>query len=183
MKRRSAGKRRKTRETNIDLRLDLDGSGRAKVEIQDRWLRHMLESLCRFSGFDLTLRAEGDFLHHANEDIAITLGRALRDAVAGRPIRRIGSATVPMDDALVVVSVDLVDRPFYDSTLPDDMLEHFLRSFAMEARITLHNVVLKGKNYHHINEATFKALGLALKEATRPIGGGELSTKGRVRWK
>jgi len=180
---RAAGRKRKTRETRIDLRLDLDGSGQAKVEIQDRWLRHMLESLCRFSGFDLSVKAQGDFLHHANEDIAITLGRALRDALDGRPVRRIGSATVPMDDALVVVSVDLVDRPFYDSTLPDDMLEHFLRSFAMEARITLHNVVLKGKNYHHINEATFKALGLALKEAATPQGREEMSTKGRVRWK
>lgn len=179
---RWAGKRRKTRETRIDLRLTLDGAGKAEVDIPDRWLRHMLESLCKFSGFDLKLKASGDFMHHINEDIAITLGRAFRQAIDGRPVRRVGGATVAMDDALVLVSVDLVDRPYYDSTLPDDMLEHFMRSFATEARVTLHNVVLKGKNYHHINEATFKAFGMALHQATRPAEGLR-STKGAVRWK
>ena len=87
-----------------------------------------------------------------------------------------------MDDALVMVTVDLVDRPYCEVELPDEMLEHFMRSFAMESRITLHQVRLRGKNYHHINEASFKALGMALREATRP-GEDLLSTKSKVRWK
>jgi imidazoleglycerol-phosphate dehydratase len=97
-------------------------------------------------------------------------------------VQRVGTATIPMDEALVTVSVDLVDRPYCQVDLPDEMLEHFFRSLALEARITLHNLVHRGKNFHHINEATFKAFGMALHQATRPAG--ELqSTKGRVNWK
>ncbi len=173
---------RKTKETDVALALALDGSGRYDIDLPDRWLRHMLESFAKFARFDLRIRARGDFHHHINEDVAITLGKAFRDALRSRPVRRVGSATVPMDDALVTVSVDLVDRPYCHVDLPDEMLAHFLRSFAMEARITLHNVVVRGKNFHHVNEACFKALGLALGEATRA----ELelrSTKGSVRWR
>lgn len=173
---------RKTRETEIALSVDLDGSGAYDVELPDRWLKHMLESLAKFGRFDLKVRAKGDFHHHINEDVAITLGRAFKDALRGRPVRRVGTATVPMDDALVTVSVDLVDRPYCEVDLPDEMLVHFLRSFAMEARITLHNVVVRGKNFHHINEACFKALGLALREAVQPAAALQ-STKGAVRWK
>jgi imidazoleglycerol-phosphate dehydratase len=173
---------RKTRETNVDVAIDLDGEGRFDVRLPDRWLRHMLESVARFGRFDLRVKADGDFHHHVNEDVAITLGRAFKDALQGRPVQRVGTATVPMDDALVTVSVDLVDRPYCHVDLPDEMLSHFLRSFAMEARITLHNVVVRGKNFHHVNEACFKALGMALHQATRPAP--ELkSTKGAVRWK
>ena len=174
--------KRKTRETQVGVQVDLDGTGRYSIQIPDKWLRHMLESVARFGLFDLKIQANGDFDHHIIEDVAITLGRAFREALQGRPVRRVGTASVPMDDALVTVSVDLVDRPYCEVQLPDEMLEHFLRSFAMEARLTLHNLVHRGKNFHHINEATFKALGLALREATRPAA--ELkSTKGRVRWK
>ena len=174
--------RRKTKETNVSVRLGLDGRGSYSIDIPDKWLRHMLESVARFGKFDLEVKADGDFNHHVIEDVAITLGKALRDALQGRPVQRVGSATVPMDDALVTVSVDLVDRPYCQVDLPDEMLEHFLRSFAMEARITLHNVVVRGKNFHHINEATFKALGMALYQATRPSENLK-STKGKVRWK
>jgi len=173
--------KRATRETDVHVRVDLDGTGASRVSLPDRWLRHMLESFARFGRFDLTVDARGDFNHHINEDVAITLGKAFREAVAGRTVARVGSATVAMDDALVMVCVDLVDRPYCDVSLPDEMLVHVLRSFAMESRITLHNVVLKGRNYHHINEACFKALGMALHQATRPSG--ELvSTKRAVRW-
>jgi imidazoleglycerol-phosphate dehydratase len=174
--------KRKTRETRVEVRLKLRGAGRAALDIEDRWLRHMLESMCKFSGIDLSVRARGDFLHHIDEDVAITLGREFRRAIDRLQVRRLGTATVAMDDALVTVSVDLVDRPYFDASLPDEMLEHFLRSFAMESRITLHNLVHKGKNHHHVNEATFKALGLALREATESSGGRLMSTKGRVRW-
>ena len=173
--------RRKTKETGVDVRLNLDGTGKAGIDIPDKWLKHMLESLARFGKFDLSIKARGDFNHHVVEDVAITLGKALKEALRGRPVQRVGTATIPMDEALVTVSVDLVDRPYCQVDLPDEMLEHFFRSFAMEARITVHNLVHRGKNFHHINEATFKALGMALRQATRPAE--ELrSTKGKVRW-
>ena len=104
-------KSRKTRETDISVDIELDGSGRSEVKVPDRWLRHMLESLAKFGRFDLRVKATGDFGHHVNEDIAITLGRALREALKNRPVHRVGSASVAMDDALVLVTVDLVDRP------------------------------------------------------------------------
>jgi len=178
---RKAGLKRKTKETDVEVRIGLDGPARYAIDLPDKWLRHMLESVARFGKFDLTVKARGDFDHHVIEDVGITLGKALKEALRDRPVQRVGTATIPMDEALVTVSVDLVDRPYCQVDLPDEMLEHFLRSFAMEARITLHNLVHRGKNFHHVNEATFKALGLALHQATRPAG--ELqSTKGKVRW-
>ena len=175
-------RKRKTKETDIRIDLSLDGKGSSAITLPDRWLRHMLESFARFAGFDLKIQATGDFNHHINEDVAITLGRTFRDALEGKDVRRVGSATVAMDDALVLVTVDLVDRPYCEVDLPDEMLEHFLRSFAMESRITLHQVRMRGKNFHHINEATFKALGLALRDAIRPADG-LMSTKGKAKWK
>jgi imidazoleglycerol-phosphate dehydratase len=173
---------RKTKETDVTVRLDLDGTGKYSINLPDKWLKHMLESVARFGKFDLEIEAAGDFNHHIVEDVALTLGKALRETLEGRPVQRVGTATIPMDEALVTVSVDLVDRPYCQVDLPDEMLEHFFRSLALEARITLHNLVHRGKNFHHINEATFKAFGMALHQATRPSG--ELqSTKGKVRWK
>ena len=164
------------------VRLDLDGTGKYSINLPDKWLKHMLESVARFGKFDLEIKAAGDFNHHIVEDVALTLGKVLRETLEGRPVQRVGTATIPMDEALVTVSVDLVDRPYCQVDLPDEMLEHFFRSLALEARITLHNLVHRGKNFHHINEATFKAFGMALHQATRPAG--ELqSTKGKVRWK
>jgi imidazoleglycerol-phosphate dehydratase len=173
---------RRTRETNVSARINLDGTGLYRVRLADRWVKHMIESLARFGRFDVEVSAAGDLKHHVLEDVAITLGRTFREAVGDRPIARVGSAHVAMDEALVLVTVDLVDRPYVDVSLPDEMLEHFLRSFAHEARLTLHNVVMKGRNPHHINEATFKALGMALHQATRPSGA-LVSTKGRARYR
>ena len=173
---------RKTKETDVVVRLDLDGTGKYSIDLPDKWLKHMLESVARFGKFDLDIKARGDFNHHIVEDVALTFGKTLREALKSRPVQRIGSATIPMDETLVTVSIDLVDRPYCQVDLPDEMLEHFFRSLALEARITLHNLVHRGKNFHHINEATFKAFGMALHQATRPAG--ELqSTKGKVRWK
>jgi imidazoleglycerol-phosphate dehydratase len=173
---------RKTKETDVTVRLDLDGTGKYSIDLPDKWLKHMLESVARFGKFDLEIKAGGDFNHHIVEDVALTIGKVLRVALEGRPVQRVGTATIPMDEALVTVSVDLVDRPYCQVDLPDEMLEHFFRSLALEARITLHNLVHRGKNFHHINEATFKAFGMALHQATRPAG--ELqSTKGKVHWK
>jgi imidazoleglycerol-phosphate dehydratase len=172
---------RETRETRIVLELDLDGKGEHDVDIKEPFLKHMVETLARYSEFDLSMEAEGDIDHHLIEDVAITLGSALKKAMGEGPVTRLGGATVPMDDALVSVHVDLVDRPYVHIELPhDEMYEHFLRSFAMDARLTLHTQVIRGKDAHHITEATFKALGKALHEATRPRKD-ILSTKRRVR--
>ncbi|MBI3272125.1 MAG: imidazoleglycerol-phosphate dehydratase [Planctomycetes bacterium] len=178
-KARKAALRRETRETRIEVELQLDGSGRSRVECADAFLKHMLETLARFAGFDLRAKASGDDAHHISEDLAITLGRALRQALGDAAIRRIGSALVPMDEALTQVAVDLVDRPFCDAPVPGEQFVHFLRSLAIEGRFTLHVQVLRGSDAHHVVEATFKALGLALREAVTPVAGEIRSTKGR----
>jgi len=172
---------RETKETKVEVRLRLDGAGDAEASIPDEFLRHMAETLARYSGVDLEISAEGDLAHHLVEDVAITLGRAYRQAMGGTPVKRIACATVPMDEALVQVTVDLIDRPYAHLEVPDVMYEHFLRSFAMELRATVHTVVIRGKDGHHIVEATFKALGLALKDAMAPSGTA-LSTKSEVVW-
>ena len=178
---RNAAVSRTTKETSVRVRLDLDGSGKVLCKVDDQFLRHMVETLGRYSGADLEVSASGDIDHHIAEDVAISLGRAYGDAIGDIPIARIASATVPMDEALVQVTVDLIDRPFVHLELPDVMYEHFVRSFAMELRATVHSMVLRGKDPHHVVEATFKALGLALKGATTPSGA-PLSTKSKVRW-
>jgi imidazoleglycerol-phosphate dehydratase len=178
---RDADVLRETRETRVQVKLRLDGQGEAKVSIPDEFLRHMVETLCRYSGADMEVSAKGDLAHHLIEDVAITLGRAYRQAMGDAPVKRIASATVPMDEALVQVTVDLIDRPFAHLEVPDVMYEHFLRSFVMELRATVHTVVMRGKDGHHIVEATFKALGLALKDAMRPSGS-VVSTKSSVVW-
>jgi imidazoleglycerol-phosphate dehydratase len=173
---------RKTRETKIALELNLDGTGTYEIKVPDPFLKHMIETLARYADFDIVLAAQGDLDHHLLEDVALTLGEALHRAVGEGPIMRLGSATVPMDDALAAVHVDLVDRPFTHIELSqEDLYEHFLRSFAMEARMTLHTQVLRGKDRHHIIEATFKALGRALHLATRPKSR-IVSTKDKVRY-
>jgi len=172
---------RKTKETDISVEIGLDGTGKYAIDLPDKWLKHMLESVARFGKFDLRIKASGDFGHHIIEDVGIALGKALKNALGDKPVQRVGSATLPMDDALVTVAIDLVDRPYCQVDLPDEMLEHFLRSLAMEARITLHNLVHRGKNFHHLCEATFKALGMALHQATRPAASLQ-STKGKVKW-
>ena len=173
---------RETKETTVMVMLRMDGSGTTECDIQDKFLKHMVETLAKYSGADLEMTAKGDLEHHLTEDVAITLGRAYREAVGDAPIKRIASATVPMDEALVQVTLDLIDRPYVHLEIPDQMYEHFLRSFAMELRATLHTVVLRGKDSHHIVEATFKALGLALKEAAAPSPS-LLSTKSGVKWR
>jgi imidazoleglycerol-phosphate dehydratase len=169
---------RKTRETEVRLKLDLDGSGRTKVECEERFLRHMVETLGRYAGFDLTLEAEGDEVHHLVEDVAIVLGKTLKQCLGETPIERTSFSIIPMDDALVLVAVDIIERPYSDVDCPDQLYAHFLRSFAMSSGVTLHVMVLRGYDEHHIIEASFKALGKALQDAVRPRNE-ELSTKDR----
>lgn len=168
---------RKTGETDIVVGVR-PGSGTAEVATTNPFLDHMLVTLARYTGFDLTAEAEGDLTHHLIEDVAITLGLALRDEIP-ESCQRYGAATVPMDDALVQVALDAGGRSYYDGGLPDRHYDHFMRSLADTCRMTLHVVVVRGEDRHHIVEAAIKALGLSLRAALAP-GDAVFSTKGAV---
>jgi len=169
---------RESKETSIHLTLAM-GTGVAQVSTTQPFLDHMLVALARYSGVDITLEATGDLKHHLIEDVAIALGQGLA-AFAPATCARYGDRTVPMDDALVHVALDLGGRPFYEGPLPSTMYDHFMRSLADNARATLHVRVLRGHDRHHIVEAAFKALGLALREALVESGA-VFSTKGSVK--
>ena len=188
---------RTTRETDVEVTLRLDGSGSATIATGVGFLDHMLDSLARHGLFDLEVRATGDLHvddHHTVEDVAIALGQALRQAVGeGLGIRRMGHAIVPMDEALAMVAVDVSGRGVSDVDVPLDgplvggmkiqMVPHFLQSFAMEAKVSLHAQVMKGVNDHHRVEACFKALAKALDWATQideRAAGQVPSTKGTL---
>ena len=171
---------RKTRETEVRLKLDLDGKGVTEVECEEQFLRHMMETLGRYADFDLTLEAKGDDVHHLVEDVAIVLGKTLKQCLGETPIERTAFSLIPMDDALVQVAVDIIERPYADVDCPDDLYAHFFRSFAMSSGITMHIMVIRGYDQHHIVEASFKALGKALRAAVLPRRS-ELSTKDRPR--
>lgn len=171
---------RMTRETQISMELNLDGTGKFDVECDIQFLKHMIETLARYAGFDITMKATGDNDHHLIEDVGITLGKAFAKALDGEPIERMATKTVVMDDALVMTSLDIVDRPYCEVDCPDPLYVHFMRSFAMSAGITLHIMVIRGFDEHHIIEASFKSLGLCLKSAIVKRGT-ELSTKDKVK--
>ncbi len=173
---------RRTAETRVDLELRLHGAGRLHWEPPEPSVAHPVDALTRYAGWDLRIVARGDDPHHRTEDVAITLGRAFRGALPARGIQRFASALVPMDETLVEVALDLIDRPYYRADLsPTTLAEHFLRSFATEARITYHQRIVRPGEPHHLLEATFKATGVALADAVRPARR-PISTKGRVRW-
>ncbi len=180
MANRTAAIERKTRETQIIAELNLDGSGKFDVECDIQFLKHMIETFSRYSNIDIKLRAVGDNDHHLIEDVGITLGKAFAQALGGQPIERMCTKTVVMDDALVLTSLDIVDRPYADIDCPDPLYHHFFRSFAMSAGITLHIMVIRGFDEHHIIEAGFKSMGLALKGAVVRRDS-ELSTKDKVK--
>jgi len=181
---RTAVIERRTRETDITLSLQLDGEGLAEIEAEDFFLGHMLTTFAKYSGIDIHLHAEGDNEHHLIEDVAIALGRGIREAIdKGPDIRRIAHRIVPMDDALVMAAVDLIDRPYYKGEVPMEMFGHFLRSLAHEGRFCLHTRIMDGHDEHHLTEATFKAVGMAIGDAIQPREGGILSTKDRIKIK
>jgi len=171
---------RETRETKISVRVK-PGSGLASVQTTVPFLDHMLVTLARYSGLDMEVRASGDLRHHIVEDVAITLGGAVARLV---PVSatRYGERTVPMDDALVQVAIDVGGRAYYMGPLPGRLYDHWLRSFAFNAKATLHVRVIRGHDKHHIVEAAFKALGLALRDALSPSldVSGPFSTKGAI---
>ncbi|MCL1811056.1 MAG: imidazoleglycerol-phosphate dehydratase [Methanomassiliicoccaceae archaeon] len=158
--------------------MKIDGNGSFNVECNVQFLKHMIETFARYGSFNICMKASGDDDHHLIEDAAITLGTAFKKALDDRPIERMSTVIIPMDDALMMVSVDIIDRPFADIDCPDQLYHHFLRSFAMSSGITLHVVQIRGFDDHHIIEATFKALGTALKNAVVPRNT-DLSTKDR----
>ena len=168
--------RRKTKETEIEVELNLDGLGKAKINTEIKFLNHLLASFAKHGCFDLKLRARGDFKHHIAEDAMIALGEAIERALGKKVgIERMGDAIVPMDDALVLAAVDLSGRAFPDieakfakrrlDDLNSDMIEHMLQALATNGKFNLHVKVLRGKNDHHKAEAIFKALGVALTRA------------------
>jgi imidazoleglycerol-phosphate dehydratase len=170
--------KRETKETQISVELNLDGSGKWEIDTGIRMFDHLLAQLAQHGRFDLKISATGDDQHHVAEDVAICLGRAFGEALGEkRSILRMGDASVPMDDALATVAVDIGGRgysvlelPFSDNDMvgfATDLIRHFLESFAIEARLNLHAKVLYGTNDHHKAEALFKALGRALDTATR----------------
>ena len=188
---------RKTRETDVAVRIDLDGTGAAQIDSGVPFFDHMLDQLARHGLFDLEVRARGDLhvdAHHTVEDCGLLLGRAFAQALGDRRgINRMGHALVPMDEALAQVAVDLSGSGYCVADLggagsdaggiPASLLAHFLESFAGEAGLTVHVRVLAGSNAHHQAEAVFKALARALHDAVArdPRRSGVLpSTKGTL---
>jgi imidazoleglycerol-phosphate dehydratase len=189
---RAVSFRRETSETDIGIDLNIDGTGELDVSTGIYMLDHFISQVIRHGRFDLKLQATGDEQHHIAEDIAICLGQALIQALGEKKgIARMADATVPMDDALAMVAIDISGRPysvlelgFNDNDMAGfstDLIRHFLESFAIEARLNLHARIIYGTNDHHRAEALFKALGRALDMATmrdNRIAGQAPSTKG-----
>ncbi|MCM8758811.1 MAG: imidazoleglycerol-phosphate dehydratase HisB [Candidatus Omnitrophica bacterium] len=191
---RKASVERKTSETTVKVDFVVDGSGISKIDTPLGFWNHMIGLFTFFGGFDIVLKAQGDIEvddHHLLEDIGICLGKAFRKAIAERKgIRRFGFAAVPMDETLVQVAVDISGRPFLGFFIPiirnktgfSDLenLAEFARGFSNHAGINLHLRLFSGENTHHICEAVFKGLGLALKEAVKIESDRISSTKGRI---
>lgn len=185
---------RSTGETNVEVDLEVDGAGVAVVSTGLGFLDHMLSALSKHSGFDLRVSATGDTEvddHHTVEDCAIVLGRALDEALGDRVgIARFGHAYAPLDESLCRAVVDLSGRPWAEVGLPfsrptigqvaTENLVHFLRTLAVEARMALHVDLIRGENDHHKAESAFKALALALADATTVSGTTVPSTKGSL---
>ena len=169
--------RRETRETQVRVAIAI-GSGHADVRTGEPFLDHMLVTLARYSGLDIEVEATGDLRHHLVEDVAITIGTAFARLLPSTAARY-GERTVPMDEALVQCAIDAGGRPYYRGRLPSTLYEHWMRSFADHARATLHLRVIRGRDRHHVVEAAFKALGLALRQAMVETGA-VFSTKGAV---
>lgn len=194
---RKATVRRTTNETDVEVAINLDGRGTHNVRTSLNFLDHMLRSFALHGLLDLKIKAKGDTNiddHHLVEDIAIALGQAIEKALGDKTgIRRFGSALIPMDEVLMLVSLDLSGRPHFESNLEfrrvrigdltSEMINHFLKSLADNGRLNLHVSVMKGSNDHHKAEAVFKALGVALSDAVRVnerLRGRTLSEKGAL---
>jgi imidazoleglycerol-phosphate dehydratase len=195
---RVATRTRTTKETSIEVAVDIDGTGTTDVSTGLPFFDHMVSQLGKHGGFDLTVKATGDLevdAHHTVEDVGITVGEVVREALGDKAgIRRFASINLPLDEALVEVALDLSGRPFltYDIEFPADaqplgnppfdpqLAEEFWRAFVTSAAMTLHVRLKTGKNTHHIVEASFKGVARALRDAVRQEGSGVPSTKGTL---
>jgi len=197
---RQSEQERKTKETTVNVSINLDGSGISNINTGIGFFDHMLNHIAIHGIFDIEVKVNGDLhvdTHHTIEDVGIVLGKAFRQAIGDRSgITRIGYSYVPMDEALALVVVDFSNRPYskidipwigkyfgknQDELIPLTLIEHFLQTFAIHASITLHVKVFSGKDDHHIAESVFKALGSSLDKASRfdPKRKGNIpSTKG-----
>jgi imidazoleglycerol-phosphate dehydratase len=191
---RASKQHRETKESTVDLVLEIDGGGSASSSTGIPFFDHMLEQLGKHAGFDLRIEATGDLevdLHHTVEDVGIVLGTAFKGALADKAgVRRFADALVPLDEALVQVALDLSGRPYlvYDvdpvaewiGTFDPQLAEEFWRAFAIAAGLTLHIRSITGKNGHHVIEASFKGVARSLRDAVRIEGTGVPSTKGTL---
>jgi imidazoleglycerol-phosphate dehydratase len=191
---RTSEQHRTTKETTVDLVLDVDGGGSASASTGIPFFDHMLEQLGKHGGFDLRIEATGDLevdTHHTVEDVGIVLGTALKEALGDKAgVRRFASSLVPLDEALVQVALDLSGRPFlvyevdpvaeWIGTFDPQLTEEFWRAFAFGAGITLHIRSVSGKNGHHVIEASFKGVARALRDAVKIEGTSVPSTKGTL---
>jgi imidazoleglycerol-phosphate dehydratase len=194
---RTATVSRKTAETTIELTVDIDGTGQVTAGTGLPFFDHMLNQLGRHGGLDLTIEAEGDLeidAHHTVEDVGIALGGALKEALGDKAgVRRFASSAVPLDEALVECALDLSGRPFLvyeieppgekilgDPPFDPQLAEEFWRALATAAGWTLHLTMVRGKNTHHVIEASFKATARALRDAVKVEGSGIPSTKGTL---
>lgn len=193
---RLAEVKRKTKETDISCKINLDGKGKSNVETKIGFFNHMLTALAKHSGFDLDFNCNGDLEvdnHHSVEDSGIVLGEAFNKALGNKvKIQRYANFCMPMDDALVLCAIDLCGRAFYQDDaffytpkvgdFETECTKEFFRSFAENANMNLHFVVIRGENSHHIIEAMFKSLAKCLHDATRINDeiDGMLSTKGVI---
>ncbi len=189
---RSASVKRKTKETDIEVEINLDG-GEVNIDVPSGFFAHMLDSLSRHSGMGLKLVARGDTdvdLHHTVEDIGIVMGLAIKKALGDKAgINRFGLAKIPMDESLVEVCMDISDRPYFAihgedpfhgqvGDLALELIPEFFRAVAFNAGITLHVTVQSARNSHHVSEACFKSFARALRQAVRLTGSEIPSTKG-----
>jgi len=192
---RTATRHRETKETSIEIALDLDGTGQTDISTGLHFFDHMLDQLGRHGGFDLKVHAKGDLhidAHHTVEDVGIAIGECFSEAWGDKAgVRRFATAACPLDEALVEIALDLSGRPFMhweadppgekilgDPPFDPQLVEEFWRAFMTSAGITLHVVMVRGKNTHHIIESTFKGVARALRDAVRVEGTGVPSTKG-----
>ncbi len=194
MNARTSEQHRTTKETTIDLVLDVDGGGSASASTGIPFFDHMLEQLGKHAGFDLKVVATGDLevdLHHTVEDVGIVLGNALREALGDKSgVRRFANSLVPLDEALVQVALDLSGRPFlvyevtpvseWIGTFDPQLAEEFWKGFVDGSRVTLHIRSVAGKNGHHVIEASFKGVARALRDAVKIEGDQVPSTKGTL---
>jgi imidazoleglycerol-phosphate dehydratase len=193
---RTASRSRQTKETSIEISIDVDGTGTTDISTGIPFYDHMLDQIGRHGGFDLMVKAVGDIeidTHHTVEDVAITLGEVFAEALGDKAgVRRFASGRYPLDEALIDVALDLSGRPHVEwhVEMPESLAlgspafdpqlaEHVISSFAMSAGITLHVEMVRGRNTHHVIEATFKGLARALRDAVRvEDAAGVPSTKG-----